>query len=104
MRERRERQGKESEREGNGKQGKAREGGEAAPQACPRGDGSPDSLPSNGLPLSECCEIAGLVCAAEDSQETNGLLIQSVEGWRERWRGDEERGPREGLPITHPSH
>lgn len=31
------------------------------------------------LSLSECCEIAGRRSTAEDSEETNGLLIQSAE-------------------------
>ena len=34
---------------------------------------------SLSLSLSECCEIAGRCSAAEDSEETNGLLIQSAE-------------------------
>lgn len=31
------------------------------------------------LSLSECCEIADWLSTAEDSEETNGLLIQSAE-------------------------
>jgi len=35
---------------------------------------------SLSLSLSpECCEIAGRLSTAEDSEETNGLLIQSAE-------------------------
>lgn len=69
--------GAEQEETGAGKI----EGSERVPQACPGSDGSPDNLLCNGLPLSlsECCEIAGRRSTAEDSEETNGLLIQSAE-------------------------
>lgn len=55
------------------------EGKERVPQACPGSDGSPDNLLCNGLPRSLTAVKLQAGATAEDSEETNGLLIQSAE-------------------------
>lgn len=55
------------------------EGKERVPQACPGPDGSPDNLLCNGLSRSLTAVKLQAGATAEDSEETNGLLIQSAE-------------------------
>lgn len=50
-------------------------------------------LTGSGNALSDLCEIAGLLSAAEDSLETNRLLIPSA-------RGESERGPWDSYQST----